>query len=111
MTINHNGLLISTPDLKDAEWRDDEVFINNFKSESKSNIDYISLKMNSNYSFTGPEAWIKWGEYSYCYDISETDLFKAFALFVRTDSLGKVGNFIKNNGVVNWSDSPTCKVA
>ena len=57
-----------------------------------------------------PEAWIKWGEHTYCYEINEVVAFKALALFLDTESLGKAGNFIKKNGVVTWSDSPTCEV-
>ena len=55
-----------------------------------------------------PEAWIKW-ESTHTAEINEV-VVKALALFLDTESLGKAGNFIKKNGVVTWSDSPTCEV-
>ena len=88
----------------------DKIMLNNNDDVTTSGIDYISFDLNTKYSTMEPEAWVKWGEYSYCYTITEALAFQAIALFLDTESLGKVGNFIKKNGVVNWSDSPTCEV-
>ncbi len=101
MTVNVNGTLMFNSG-------EDRIFLSDYDGITTSGIDYISLDLYTKFSSLKPEAWIKWGEHTYCYEINEVVAFKALALFLDTESLGKAGNFIKKNGVVTWSDSPTC---
>ena len=66
-----------------------------------SGIEYIFIK--------GTEAWIKWGEYSYLYEMDIVTAFQALKEFFENESLGKLGNFIKREGKLEWADSDTAR--
>ena len=64
---------------------------------SSSGIEYICLQ--------GTSAWVQWGEFLYRYEFDIATAFQALQEFFEHESLGKLGNFIKKNGKLEWSDS------
>tara|TARA_B100000902_G_C26867798_1_gene696235 strand:- start:193 stop:525 length:333 start_codon:yes stop_codon:yes gene_type:complete len=101
MRIENKHLLLAG----DVE-REDITFID--VGGSSSNIEYISLRLMAQ-SPEKSNVWIKWGEFTYCYIVSLQDMFMAIATYFETESLGKMGNFIKQVGELDWSDSPTAR--